>query len=96
MPAIELTSVMQHEIIATFSAGLAQAFVEHVDDLWPAGEPCATPQWIAGNIDEVLAVIERLYRVGLEGHPGSDGFLDRMAWLPALLESLDEPVPFDG
>jgi hypothetical protein len=32
----------------------------------------------------VLATLERLYAVAIEGHPGSDEFLDRMAWLPAL------------
>jgi hypothetical protein len=40
---------------------LAAAFVEHVGDLWPAGRDAASPEWIAANVDEVLATVERLY-----------------------------------
>jgi hypothetical protein len=28
--------------------------------------------------------------------PGVGEFLDRMAWLPALLQRLDQPAPLDG
>jgi hypothetical protein len=38
---------------------LAMAFVEYVDDLWPAGDPNATSKWIEGHSDEMLAIIER-------------------------------------
>jgi hypothetical protein len=39
--------------------------------------------------------VERLYAVAVEDHPGSAEFLHRMAWLPALLADLDQPVPLD-
>jgi len=71
-------------------AQLAAAFVEHVGDLWPAGRDEASPEWIAANVDEVLASIERLYaRAAEDERPGAGEFLDRMAWLPPLLANLD-------
>jgi hypothetical protein len=39
----------------------------------------------------VLATVERLYSVAIQGFPGSDEFFDRMGWLPVLLLKLDEP-----
>ena len=76
---------------------LAAAFVEHVGDLWPAGRDAASPEWIAANVDEVLATIEQLYAMAADDErPGVGEFLDRMAWLPALLERLDRPAPLDG
>jgi hypothetical protein len=76
---------------------LAAAFVEHVGDLWPAGRDAASPEWIAANVDEVLATIERLYAMAADDErPGVGEFLDRMAWLPALLERLDRPAPLGG
>jgi hypothetical protein len=76
---------------------LAAAFVEHVGELWPAGRDAASPEWIAANVDEVLATIERLYAMAADDErPGVGEFLDRMAWLPALLERLDRPAPLDG
>ena len=78
-------------------AQLAAAFVEHVGDLWPAGRDAASPEWIAANVDEVLATIERLYaKADDDERPGVGEFLGRMAWLPALLQRLDQPVPRDG
>jgi hypothetical protein len=78
-------------------AQLAVAFVEHVGDLWPAGRDEASPEWIAANVDEVLATIERLYATAADDERPSVGeFLRRMAWLPALLERLDQPAPLDG
>ena len=75
---------------------LAAAFVEHVGDLWPAGRDAASPEWIAPNVDEVLVTIERLYAMAADDQrPGAGEFLDRMAWLPALLQRLDQPVPRD-
>jgi hypothetical protein len=69
---------------------LGTAFIEHVDDLWPAGEPAATPEWIAANVDEMLATNERLYAVAVEvDDPGAIEFLDRMSWLPALLNDIE-------
>jgi hypothetical protein len=99
-----------HAIIARFRASLltrpdrdgvraqlAAAFVEHVGDLWLGGRDTASPEWIAANVDEVLATIERLYaKAADDERPGAGEFLDRMAWLPALLERLDRPAPPDG
>jgi hypothetical protein len=71
-------------------AKLAAAFVEHVGDLWPAGRDEASPEWIAANVDEVLATIERLYAMAADDErPGVGDFLDRMTWLPLLLANLD-------
>ena len=100
----------QHRLIAAFSARLplrpdaeqarfvlANAFAEHHGDLWPLGDPSATPEWIAANVDGVLATVERLYSVAIQGFPGSDEFFDRMRWLPQLLVKLDTPgVLLDG
>jgi hypothetical protein len=78
MPLTEQTPAAQHELIAAFSARLplrpdvmqaravlADAFVEHADNLWPAGEPAATAAWIAANVDSILATVERLYAVAV-------------------------------
>jgi hypothetical protein len=99
---LTLAPEAQHQFIAAFSARLplrpdaeqarfvlANAFAEHHGDLWPLGDPSATPEWIAANVDVVLATVERLYRVAIQGFPGSDEFLDRMEWLPALLVDLE-------
>ena len=92
-----------HVIIARFRASLATrpdrdevraqlaaAFVEHVGDLWLGGREDVSPEWIAANVDEVLATIERLYATAADDErPGSGEFLGRMAWLPALLQRLE-------
>ena len=96
-----MSAASDHATIAAFSArlpvradaervrcSLAAAFAYHVDEIWPAGEPAATPAWIATHTDEILATIERLYAVAIEDHPGSAEFLDRMAWLPALVDEI--------
>ena len=94
-----------HATIAAFSARLpvradaervrailASAFIAHAGELWPAGEPCATPEWIAAHTDEIMAVVERLYAVAADSdNPGAGEFLDRLAWLPPLLADLDRP-----
>ena len=54
-------------------AQLAAAFVEHVGDLWPAGRDEASPEWIAANVDEVLATIERLYATATDDERPSAG-----------------------
>ena len=64
----------QHAAIAAFSVRLplrpdadrvrhrlAEAFIEHIEDLWPAGDAAATPEWIAANVDGMIATLERLY-----------------------------------
>jgi hypothetical protein len=71
-------------------AVLASEFVIHADELWPAGEPCATPEWIAAHTDEIMAVVERLYAIAADSdNPSAGEFLDRLAWLPPLLADLD-------
>ena len=93
------TPEQDHDAIARLSASLpvrpdadrvrallAEAFIAHIDDLWPAGRDQGSPEWIAANVDGVLATIERLCALALDGeHPGGDEFLNRMAWLPRLL-----------
>jgi hypothetical protein len=76
---------------------LAEAFVAHIDDLWPNGEAQGSPEWISANVDLVLATIERLYAMAIEGHSGSGEFLGRMSWLPRLVIEIEaEGVPLDG
>jgi hypothetical protein len=76
-------------------ARLAAAFYERRHELWPFGDVNATPQWIEAHIDDMLAVIERLYDEAICG-PKARAFLDRMAWLPPLLAELDTPARLDG
>jgi hypothetical protein len=76
---------------------LADAFVLHREDTWPQGEPAATPEWIDGHVDIILATIERLYAVAVKGeHPGAAEFLDRLSWLPPLLAKLGQGQLLDG
>jgi hypothetical protein len=91
-----------HERIARLSAtlclrpdaehvrcSLAAAFAYHAADLWPAGEPAATPSWIATHTDEILATLERLFAMAGESDtPGAAEFLARMRWLPALVDEI--------
>ena len=78
-------------------AQLAAAFVEHVGDLWLGGRDVASPEWIAANVDDVLATIEQLYaKAAADQRPHVGEILDRMEWLPVLLQRLDQPVPRDG
>ena len=42
-------------------AALAIAFYDRRDSLSPVDSSCATPHWIANNVDEILATVERLY-----------------------------------
>jgi hypothetical protein len=71
---------------------LAAAFVDHADELWPAGDDAATPEWIRENVDSILASLERLYEVVVAGeHPDADAFLYRMRWLQPFLVDLAQP-----
>jgi hypothetical protein len=67
-----MTAAGQNQTIAHLSATLpirpdaervrlrlGTAFIEHVDDLWPQGEPAATPDWIRANVDGILATLEQ-------------------------------------
>jgi hypothetical protein len=99
----------QHAIVAAFLANLtlrpdaeqvrmvlANALLEHIGDVCPEGRDAGSPAWLRSNVDSVLATFERLYAVALEYHPSTAEFFDRMAWLPKLLQRLDQPVPLDG
>ena len=69
---------------------LAEAFIAHTNDLWPAGRDQGSPEWIAPHADEVLATVGRLYAIASSGeHPGGDEFLERLAWLPKLIAEID-------
>ena len=101
------TPEQDHAFIATFSAGLARrpdaeqvrcslaaAFAYHASDIWPQGNPNATPNWIATHTDEILATIGRLYALAIEGdRRGTAEFLERMAWLPELLHKITNATP---
>jgi hypothetical protein len=65
---------------------LGTAFIEHVDDLWPEGEPDATPEWIRANVDNILAALERPLR-----RDGRDvrRLPHRLHWLLWLLAELE-------
>jgi hypothetical protein len=105
-----MLSTDQHAAIAHLSATLplrpdadrvramlAEAFIAHVDELWPAGRDQGSPEWIAGHVDEMVATLERLYAAALDGdHPGADEFLARLAWLPELLETIDGTASLNG
>jgi hypothetical protein len=100
-----VTPESQHAIVVAFSVGLpfrpdaervrailAAAFVDHADELWPAGDDAATPEWIRENVDSILASLERLYEVVVAGeHPDADAFLYRMRWLQPFLVDLAQP-----
>ena len=106
-----MATMREHEVIAAFSARLplrpdaervrhvlGEAFVEYIDELWPARRDEASPDWIRANTDEVLAVIERLYNAAAEADTGGAmEFVNRMSWLPPLLAELDsDAVRLDG
>jgi len=46
-------------------------------------------------VDEVLAVMQRLYNPAAR-LPVAHGYLARMAWLPDPLQRLDQSAPLDG
>ena len=46
---------------------LGTEFITHRDDLWPRGEPDATPEWIRANVDDILVLLELMLR-----HDGHD------------------------
>jgi hypothetical protein len=56
-----------------------------------------SPEWIKANVDQVLAVLERLYCVAADTDTAcAIEFLDRMSWLPKLLAELEPGKPLDG
>jgi hypothetical protein len=71
---------------------LGTAFIEHVDDLWPQGEPNATPDWIRAHVHEIIGLLEQVIR-----HDGRDVLRlpHRLHWVLRLLDDLDVGAPFD-
>jgi hypothetical protein len=64
---------------------LGTAFIEHVDDLWPQGEPNATDEWIRSHAFDILEALEQALR-----HDGRDvrRLPHRLHWLLWLLDDL--------
>jgi hypothetical protein len=69
---------------------LGTAFIEHVDDLWPQGEPGATDEWIRANVDSILAMLEQGFAIGRHERASSllriPHRLHGLLWLLADLE----------
>jgi hypothetical protein len=76
---------------------LGTAFNEHVDDLWPEGEPAATPEWIRANVDDILVALEKGFAIGRHGRPANLVCIPRrLHWLLWLLADLDHGTAVDG
>jgi hypothetical protein len=58
---VEGTNILS-EAKQELAATLPLRLIEHIGDLWPAGEPAATPKWIRANIDDILAALEQMLR----------------------------------
>lgn len=72
---------------------LGTEFIEHVDDLWPEGDPNATPEWIRAHVDEILGLLELpLRRDGRDVHR----LPHRLHWFLWLLADLDRSMALDG
>jgi hypothetical protein len=54
---------------------LGTAFIEHVDDLSPEGEPAATPEWILVHVDGICPVLVELTKHAID--------IDDRRWLAA-------------
>ncbi len=68
---------------------LGTAFIEHAGDLWPQGEPAATPEWIRAHVDDILAALELMLRHDGRDVPRLPHRLHWVLWLFAELEPLD-------
>jgi hypothetical protein len=69
---------------------LGTAFIEHRDDIWPEGEPAATPEWIRAHVDDILALLRWMYVIGDDGKPASLLRMPRrMHWLLWLLDECE-------
>jgi hypothetical protein len=65
---------------------LGTAFIEHVDDIWPEGEPAATPEWIRARVDDILVLLEQM--IGRDGQ-GVRRLPHRLHWVLWALADLD-------
>lgn len=72
-------------------AVLADAFIEHRDELWPEGGPETSPEWIAGHVPGLLAQMASMFSIAAiaDDEPTVDDFLARMSWVPTLIQDLD-------
>ena len=74
---------------------LGTALIEHADALWPEGEPAATPEWIREHVDDIVALLKWMYRIGDDGKAASLLRVPRrMHWLLWLFDELDA-APFE-
>jgi hypothetical protein len=71
---------------------LGTAFIEHRNDLWPAGD-APTSDWIRDHVDDMVAALEQALR-----HDGRDvrRLPRRLHWLLWLLADLDKANLLDG
>ena len=61
------------------------------------GEPAATPEWIRGNGDDILAALEVMYGIDRHGRAANLGRVPhRLYWVLWLLADLDRGRPRDG
>ena len=73
---------------------LGTAFIEHVGDLWPEGEPAATPEWIRAHAFDIVAMLELMLQ-----HDERDvrRLPHRLHWILWLLDDIDQRAgPLDG
>ena len=72
---------------------LGTEFIEHIEDLWPQGEPGATAEWIRANAFNILAALEQGFAIGRHGRASSLLRIPhRLHWLLWLLADLDRPT----
>jgi hypothetical protein len=71
---------------------LGTEFIAHADDIWPQGEPAATPEWIRDHTDDLLAALEQmLLRDGRDVRR----LPHRLHWLLWLIADLDPDTALD-
>jgi hypothetical protein len=59
----------------------------------PEEVECDDGAWFVGNVSATLTTVAALYRQACDpeqDHPGRAEFLERMAWLPALIADLEQ------
>jgi len=75
---------------------LGTEFIEHAGDLWPQGDPAATPEWIQENAVSLLAALEQMFKIGRQGRADSLRRIPHhLHWLLWLLADLDRSTSLD-